>query len=606
MSEEIKDLFQRENIKTMKKDLRSLAELETQDKKEQFLDAPKKEKTAVPIPPAPTPTAGIKIPIPEPTPIKIEEEFLGSDTAQQMANRFSRIKKDQEEKAKIFEDQSQKEMGGQKKIEEQDMAGQKRKEEERLAEQKKKEIEQKEKEKLDKALSLAQEKIINTAKVPPAPAPVPRPTTQVPSVATSSAPLPPPAPNFIAAKTPELPSLKNAPSKDQYKEILEETEKVEAPKMFAKKGAPFFNAPKPRQEINTQASQPVVVKKEDAKTLSKDSPNKIPAAEIKQEFPSKPAVASTSQKVDEKKEAVPEEKPAPKPVQTKTADPIDEKELLKSLDEKEKKIDKDLLKIVQEKIPVNLQSEEISKGIEKIKQSQLQKVLAEEAEEESAIKQLESKEKAAASDSEKRKIETERQEVEIRREKIEEQRYQIEDSMKNLEVQLNECEKNYLRISDGEKKLLKEKADIKNQKEIIDLSKKKTALEQSLAELNGKTDSLKSELSSVLKEKDGLKEKLARASEEEQKTETEIGPLEDQEANTKESARLREIEAQRKILAEKRKEAEKARWDFEDQKKKIEIKENEIKKEYQATIKKMEEISKELKMIEDRSSRYNG
>jgi hypothetical protein len=563
MSEEIKDLFQRENIRTMKKDLRGLAELETQGKKEQLLNAPKKEKNAVPIPPL-----NIKMPVPG----QAEEKSSVSDASQQLANRFSQIKKEQEEKARIFEERQQKESEGQK-----------------TAEQKKKEEEQKEKERLEKALSAAQENIINTAKVPPASSK----TAQAPAAATSSSPI------SITVKTPDPASLKNNPGKEQYKEAVETAGKPEDPKMFAKKGMPFFNIFRPQQKPKDQASQSAAVKQENSKIPSEGSPKKNQEVQLKPADP-------MPQKSNEKKENIPEGKPAAQPIQAKAINPIDEKEMIRSLDEREKNIDKDLSKISQEKIPVKIRSEEISKEIEKMRQMQLQGILAKEAEVESAIKQLDLKEKSAASADEKRKTEAERQEIEPRREKIEEQRYQVEDSIKSLEAQLNECENNYLRISEKEKKLLKEKADIKNQKEIIILSGKKNALERSLKELNEKTDSLKNGLAAILKEKNELEEKLVRTSKEEQETEAKIEILENQEASTKEPIHLREIEAQRKILAGKRKETEKTRWEAEDQKKGIGTKESEIKKEYQSAVKKIEESSKELKTIEDRLDQCNG
>ena len=580
MSEEIKDLFQRENIITMKKELSRLAESQTEQKKEEILGVKKEKRKESYAPLAPVPN----IPVPAPKP----EEEPEMDESQKLGAKFAKIKKDQEEENRKENERNQKKAEEEKKIEEEKLKEKKRAEEEKLKEQKKEEEEKKRKEDEQKRAEEEKKRIDQIlAAVPVAPA----------------------APTWPSRQPIPVPAAPEKASGDSYKESIEETKTEGDPTLFKNAVRSFRLQTKVKIQPPAQAAQPQSVKtpiKVELKLPPKfQEKNTAPqSVQIKkvdlEKLPEKPVPQKEQIKTEEAAMA-------PKPVLAdQIPDIFDEKKFIESLDAREKEIEKETVKINQEKIPVKLRVEEISKEIEKTKQTQLQKISGEELEIEKNLRQLEEKERSAVSAEEKRAAEAERQSIESQREEIEAKRYQAEDSIASLETQLDECKKNYERIGEKEKKLAKEKEGIKNKREMVSLRKKKEQLEKENGKMEEELDALRNDLSSVLKRKDESDEGLKEISQIEKEIEARLSTLESQESSTSDPSLRREIESQRKIPAGQRKEIETKRWALEDKNKEIIAKENEIKRQYQVLTKRSEESKKELASINDRLNQING
>jgi len=601
MSEEIKDLFQRENIKTMKKDLRRFAESETQAKKEGVLSAKKEgaiirpvsaahiDQTPAVASPAPAPAAGSAVPT-APRPANVVAARLAEEKeTQQLSDRFTKIGEDQEEKNQIL-----------------------RAQEETLIERNK---------------AAGQEE-----NAPTIVASAPRPTVRVPVPASlPSRPTPPLPPRKTIA---DLSSLTDAPKptenkniglrtpqspqadKDRYKENIDEkTEKKPAFGQFSRTLNP---QPGLQTRTNIQRTQPSPLPKPTFAPIRKPE---TPVADLSRPQPPKTGLKPeeapltripAGQPNIQRNQPIPA-RPQPTPTVAKTepapvAAPPKENpvEMAKALEERSLTIEKDLARISQEKAPVNSRYEEISKEIKKITDTQLQAITAKEAEISKKVLQLEEKQKSAVSPEEKRTIEISRHEAEAQLEETEGQRYVTEDSIKTLDIQLNECKAIQDRLGETEKKLLAEKESLSSKKEMIDLSKKNGELKTEHDSLNEKLSSLRGSLSSILKEKDDLEAQLAPIAQRERELDPKIQAIESQESWTKDQMELREVEAQRKALSLQRREAEKERWNIEDKKKELTLKEGEIKTEYQKNSKRLEEIKRDLKLINDRLSQING
>jgi len=552
MSEEIKDLFQRENIKTMKKDLRRFAESEAQTKKESVLNVKKEGAIARPVSaphidkepavvarPAPSPSANPPT-APKPANVvaaRLEEE----EETRQLSDKF----------AKIGEDQEEKELA--RKAQEKILAEQNKEKKESNAPEKG------QREKTPVAAAAAPKP---TAKTPaPAILPVCRPTPPLPprrTVADLSSLTDAPKPEENKSIGADIPRPSRSGGNDKYKEKIDE--KTEKKPAFGK----FLHAiklqPGPQARTNVQQPQPAPLPKPPfaqperkpetpAAKFSQPQPVKI---NLKEEAPSinipaKPAVQSGRPNPvgPQPIPAIANTDPAPSAATPKN-DPM---EMAKDLEERSLAIEKELARISQEKTPVNSRYEEISKETKKMTGTQLQEITAKEGEISKKVLQLEEKQKSAVSPEEKRGIETSRHEAEAQLEEIESQRYAAEDNIKTLDIQLNECKAIQNRLGEAEKKLLAEKESLSGKKEMIDLSKKNGELKTEHDSLNEKLSSLRGSLSSILKEKDDLEGKLGPIAQREKDLEPKIQAIESQESWTKDQMELREVEAQRKILA---------------------------------------------------------